>query len=507
MVVKKRTKKANPKRRSGGRKNPWLIDGNTYYEDDEISKISTAAQAILAASVAPKAPAAPKLSKYSPKDLSIISLVTSSGFKPAMAQGVPASTAGKVLEKLDHDYPLVSGQAKKAIDKTRKLLAEFAVYPKKAKPKAKAKSGISDILAAKAAKQEKDLLKSLTKGLKSRSGASLAKKKTSGPARKISLGQLNRDELLKIALELKKGNPSGGKKMAAKKKKSKAKKAPARKKKAGKKVAARKVKAKAAPRKKRRKARKSKIAMTSQSKKVLGKKAKSARKSLRRRKKGALSRKYKAQVQFKKLRNPTLAEGAMSIAKIAAAGAAAGVALQLANKLVKPMIDKVVPKVIADLKVGNAPVGQIALSCLIPGLLAYGLRMVKHPMAQQVSDVIIVTTAANAGQRLVAGLLPGGMAGVEPMLMGVEPMLMGDADFGEADFGDADFGEDDFGAIEQFSGVEPMLMGSADFGAIEQFSGHDAASLGAIQMHGYGYGDEDYAGEDDMDGESEFGLG
>ena len=212
MVVKKRTKKANPKRRSGGRKNPWLIDGNTYYEDDEISKISTAAQAILAASVAPKAPAAPKLSKYSPKDLSIISLVTSSGFKPAMAQGVPASTAGKVLEKLDHDYPLVSGQAKKAIDKTRKLLAEFAVYPKKAKPKAKAKSGISDILAAKAAKQEKDLLKSLTKGLKSRSGASLAKKKTSGPARKISLGQLNRDELLKIALELKKGNPSGERK-------------------------------------------------------------------------------------------------------------------------------------------------------------------------------------------------------------------------------------------------------------------------------------------------------
>lgn len=291
---------------------------------------------------------------------------------------------------------------------------------------------------------------------------------------------------------------------AAKKRKSKAKKAPARKK-AGKKAVRRKVKAKAAPRKKRRKPRT--LGLTAASKKSLGKKVKSARKSLRRKSKGAKSRKYKAKIQFKKLRNPTLAEGAMSIAKIAAAGAAAGVALQLANKLVKPMIDKVVPKMIADLKVGNAPVGQIALSCLIPGLLAYGLRMVKHPMAQQVSDVIIVTTAANAGQRLVAGLLPGGMAGVEPMLMGVEPMLMGDADFGDADFGDADFGDADFGAIEQFSGVEPMLMGSADFGAIEQFSGHDAASLGAIQMHGYGYGDEDYAGEDDMDGESEFGLG
>ncbi len=505
MAAKKRVRKANPKRRSGGRKNPWSIDGKTYYEDAEIEKISAAAQSILAASVAPKAPAAPKMSKYSPKDLQIISLVTSSGYKPAMAQGVPAAQAGKVLEKLDHDYPLVSGQAKKAIDKTRKLLAEFAVYPKKAKPKAKAKSGIADILAAKEAKKEKDLLKSLTKGLKSRSGAALAKKKTSGPARKVSLGQLDREELLKIALELKQGNPSGGMKMAAKKKKSKAKKAPARKKKAGKKAAARKVKvkAKAAPRKKRRKARKSKIGMTAQSQKVLGKKAKSARKSLRRKKKGALSRKYKAQVQFKKLRNPTLAEGAMSIAKIAAAGAAAGVALQLANKIAKPMIDKLVPRMIADLKIGNAPVGQIAISCLIPGLLAAGLRMVKHPMAQQVSDVIIVTTAANAGQRLVAGLLPAGMAGVEPVLMGVEPLLMGEADFGDADFGDADFG-----AIEQFSGVEPVLMGeadfgSADFGAIEQFSGHDAAALGAIQMHG----DEDYAGEDDMDGESEFGLG
>lgn len=415
-----------------------------------------------------------------------------------MAQGVPASQAGKVLEKLDHDYPLVSGQAKKAIDKTRKLLAEYATYPKEKKAKPKAKSGIADILSQKAQKQEMDLLKSLTKGLKSRSGAALKKKKAAGPARQISLGQLDKDALLEIAAELKKGNPSGGKKMAAKKKKSKAKKAPARKK-AGKKVVRRKMKAKAAPKKRRKSRRKAKVAMTAQSVKELGKKAKSARKSLRRKKKGAMSRKYKAKVQFKKLRNPTIAESAMSIAKIAAAGAAAGVALQLANRMVKPMIDKLVPKMIADLKIGNAPVGQIAISCLVPGLLAAGLRMVKHPMAQQVSDVIIVTTAANAGQRLVAGLLPAGMAGVEPVLMGVEPLMMGEADFGDADFGDADFG-----AIEQFSGVEPLLMGqSADFGAIEQFSGHDAASLGAIQLHG----DEDYAGDDDMDGESEFGLG
>ena len=168
------------------------------------------------------------------------------------------------------------------------------------------------------------------------------------------------------------------------------------------------------------------------------------------------------------------------------------------------MIDKLVPKALADLKVGNAPVGQILLSCLVPGLVAAGLKMVKHPMAQQVSDVIIVTTAANAGQRIAAGLLPAGMAGVEPMLMGVEPMLMGSADFGEADFGEADFG-----AVEQFSGygVEPQLMGShlgsADFGAIEQYSGY-----GAVEQFS---GDEDYAGEDldgeDFDGESAHGLG
>lgn len=77
------------------------------------------------------------------------------------------------------------------------------------------------------------------------------------------------------------------------------------------------------------------------------------------------------------------------------------------------------------------------------------------------------------------------MAGVEPMLMGVEPVMMGDADFGDADFGDADFG-----AIEQFSGVEPLLMGNADFGAIEQFSGADADMLGAVQLHGDDYTDE-----------------
>lgn len=499
MVAKKHTKKANPKRRSGGRKNPFMIDGKKYYTDKEIEKISTAAKAILKASEVKK-PSAPKLSNYSNEDISIISLVTSSGFRPAMLKGVPLAKAQRIIKKLDHDEPLVSGEVKKAIQRSQDKLAEFTNLSEKQKP-AKEPS-LMGIVKSKLKSQEDSLLKSITKGLASRSGKALSKKKVidKKSIKKAPSIKLDRDSLLEIARELKQGNPSGGMKMAAaKKRKSKAKKAPARKKKAGKKVAARK--AKAAPRKKRRKPRT--VGLTAASKKSLGKKVKSARKSLRRKSKGAKSRKYKAKIQFKKLRNPTLAEGAMSIAKIAAAGAAAGVALQLANKLVKPMIDKVVPKMIADLKVGNAPVGQIALSCLIPGLLAYGLRMVKHPMAQQVSDVIIVTTAANAGQRLVAGLLPGGMAGVEPMLMGVEPLLMGDADFGDADFGDADFG-----AIEQFSGVEPLLMGqSADFGAIEQFSGHDAASLGAIQMHGYGHDDEDYAGEDDMDGESEFGLG
>ena len=516
MVAKKRARKANPKRRSGGRRNPWIIDGKTWYEDDEIQKISTAAQAIIKASVAPKAPSAPKLSKYSASDLKIISLVTSRGFKPEMAKGVPSSTAANIIKKLDHDYNITSGEAKKAIDRTRKALAAFTVFPQAKKAKPKAKTGISATLKEKAEKEEMSLLKGLTKSLRSRSASALKKKKTVGPARAAGLGTLTKYDLLQIAAELKKGNPSGGKKMA----KKKAKKSPVRRKKAGKKAAHRKAHKKhkrhkkAAPAKKRRKARRSKIAMTVASKKALGKKVKSASKALRRKKKGAMSRKYKAKVQFKKVRNPSIAESAMSIAKIAAAGAAAGMALQLANRLVKPMIDKVVPKAIADLKVGNAPVGQIAISCLVPGLLAYGLRMVKHPMAQQVSDVIIVTTAANAGQRLVAGLLPAGMAGLEPMLMGVEPQLMGEADFGEADFGEADFGEADFGAVEQFSGygAEPVLMGSADFGAVEQFSGygavHQYSGYGAVEQFS---GDEEYAGEDldgeDFDGESAHGLG
>lgn len=485
MAAKKHARKANPKRRSGGRKNPiYAVNAKTgkqmqFFKDSEITGIQKRAKE-LADGMLLSAP-----SKYSAAEKALIGSVAGNYYLPG--KSVTKKSIDALVKKIDADSKFVDPSSRTVLTKVKNRLKTILAQ----------QSGIASTRAKNAPSIKQ--LGQIAKDVKAKRSAAAMKKY---PLKNIKVeadydySTTDLQDLLRIAQNMKSGNPSGGMKMAAsKKKKSKAKKAPARKKKkAGKKVVRRKVKAKAAPKKRRKSRRKAKIAMTAQSVKELGKKAKSARKSLRRKKKGAMSRKYKAKVQFKKLRNPTIAESAMSIAKIAAAGAAAGVALQLANRMVKPMIDKLVPRMIADLKIGNAPVGQIAISCLVPGLLAAGLRMVKHPMAQQVSDVIIVTTAANAGQRLVAGLLPAGMAGVEPVLMGVEPLLMGEADFGDADFG----------AIEQFSGVEPMLMGSsADFGAIEQFSGHDAASLGAIQLHG----DEDYAGEDDMDGESEFGLG
>ncbi len=508
MAGRKRTASASKSRRRA-RKNPTMIDGKWYFDDAEATTVAEAIKGMRPA----KAPPKPKKSAWSAKDLQILKSL--SGYDPKQKK-IAASTADKLVEKLEHDKSLAADQSERmsiqnAIKKIKKMRAE---------PKApRSSSSIADVLSNLTGRKEKSQLDRLESLLKGR-GVSAAKKlKSASDVRYSKLpASIDKEyllDLLKQEDEYKKPNPGkGGKKMAkAKKGKKKATKRKV-KKAAGKKPARRKVKAKPARKVKRKSARRKarRLPLTEASAKAMMAGEKSARKYFKKHKKAKTGPKRgkKATLRWKRS-NPGFAEAAMSIGKIAAAGAAAGVALQLANRFAKPMIDKIVPKALAELKVGNAPVGQILLSCLVPGLVAAGLKMVKHPMAQQVSDVIIVTTAANAGQRIVAGLLPAGMAGVEPMLMGVEPMLMGEADFGDADFGDADFG-----AIEQFSGVEPQLMGSqlgdADFGAIEQFSGYGAIQqfdgYGAIQQFS---GDEDYAGEDfdgeDFDGESSHGLG
>jgi hypothetical protein len=492
---------AGRKRRSSARKNPAMIKGKWYFDEVELEKYREGVKGLK-----PKAK-----SSYSAADAKILGAL---GYSTAAKKGTELSysAAKKLIKKLEHDKKLATPAEARKIDATIKKV-EASVSG----------STVEDALKRLRTSSDKSAMDKFSKMLSSR-----------GPSAISKLGKLNWDdiqdqvdypagglteehildlieaeeqassrkgkakskaqELESLIRSMVKSNPSkGGKKMA----KKKGKKATKRKvKKAGKKTV-RKSKGKA--RKSKAKGRRSKrkvkhLALAKAAAKAYAAGEKSARSYFKKNKKAKVGpKKGKKAVLRWKRGNPGIKDAAVSIGKIALAGAAAGVALQLANKFAKPLIDKVVPSAIADLKIGNAPVGQILLSCLVPGLVAAGLKMVRHPMAQQVSDVIVVTTAANAGQRIVAGLMPAGMAGVEPMLMGVEPMLMGEADFGEADFGEADFG-----AIEQFSGVEPQLMGEADFGAIQQYSGY-----GAIEQFS---GDEDYAGEadfgeDDMDGE------
>lgn len=508
MAAKKRVRKANPKRSSGGRKNPiFAINAKTgktmqFFKDSEIEGIQKKAKE-LAESLVASVP-----SKYSAAEKGLIASVAGSYYLPG--KSVTKKSIDSLVKKLDADAPFVDGSSKAVLTKVKNRLNTILAQ----------QTGIAS------SKAKIKALGQMAKDVKSkRSQAAMKKLSLKNIELKDDLDAANLTiaDLEQIASNMKSGNPrKGGKKMAAKKKKKIGKKKSVKRKVSKKKSAGKK---KTAGRKKstskRRTKRKIRIGYSKATNTALLKSEKAARKQLSKRgkKKGSLSTKRKVRVQWQRM-NPliperaSMKETAVAIAKIAAAGAAAGVLLQVGNKFAKPMFDKILPKAITDLKVGNVAVGQIALSCVIPGLLGAGLKMLKNPYAQTIADVVLVTTFANAGQRIAAGLLPSGMAGVEPMLMGVEPQLMGeadfgavqlhgDADFGDADFGDADFGDADFGAIEEFSGVEPQLMGSADFGSIEQFSGHDAASLGAIQMHG----DEDYAGEDDMDGESDFGLG
>jgi hypothetical protein len=491
MAGRKRTKSAAPKKRKvRSRKNPYLIKGKLFYDDAEIEQINTALASYNASRPKKHTP-----STYTAADKAILAEAGRSGWNPSPKK-ISMKAAQSLVAKLKNDKKAATPAEAKKIDAIIKKVMAMV--------QTKSPQTIDSIIQNKNIEDEESLLSSLSSALGRRSASAVSKMKDVGPVLKTKLGPLNKDTLMEIAAELKKGNPSrkqknavkGGEKMAKGRKKATKRKAH---KKAGKKVAAM-----AAPKKRRKKRKSMKLALTAATRKKVRRSKKAARKYLKAHRRHKVGPKKGRKVALKwKRGNPGIQEAAISIGKIALAGAAAGVALQLANKFAKPMIDKVVPKALADFKVGNAAVGQILLSCLVPGLVAAGLKMVKHPMAQQVSDVIIVTTAANAGQRIAAGLLPGGMAGVEPMLMGVEPMLMGEADFGEADFGDADFG-----AIEQFSGVEPQLMGeadfgSADFGAVQQYSGY-----GAIEQFS---GDEDYAGEDldgeDFDGESAHGLG
>lgn len=298
-----------------------------------------------------------------------------------------------------------------------------------------------------------------------------------------------RKEIYDIIKKMK--NPRRKKGMAKKRRKSKGSKVGHKKRRKGAKVSY----------KKRRKSRKSaKIAA-----------AMVAEAGHKKRRKGKKRRGHK---RSHKRRNPIGGGMMKELATIAAAGAAASLAVGLVSKFAKPVFDKL-PSAITGLKVGNVAVGQLAISALVPAALYVAMKKSRMPFLDKAADVLAVVTAANIGGRLASAVLPGGMiAGVEPQLMGVEPQLMGNSDFGygSSDFGDSDFGDSDFGEI-LMSGVEPQLMGSsdfggADFGAIEQFSGHDAASLGAVQMYA---GDEDYAGEDldgdDFDGDSDFGLG
>ena len=503
MAAKKRAKSSAPKKRKvSARKNPWSIGGKRYYTDDEIDKIKKAHEAL-------KPPAQPKMSSYNKQELSILEEVSKFGYRPK-SLSVSQSTADKLIAKLDKDYALADSSQKQKITAAKKKIAasvKASVLP----------DSIQSILDSKQAKAKQQKLAALSKvGGRSLSAGIKALKKMKPEKAQAFYGDLpatlSESDLISIADELKKSNPGKGKKKMAAKKKKAVKKSPkrkvAKKKTAGKKKAASKRKKPAAKRKTTRRRRKLSVGYTKATNSALLKSEKSARKQLSRKgkKKGSVSSKRKIGIQWQR-KNPSIQEAALSIGKIAAAGAAAGVAVQLANRFAKPMIDKVVPAALANLKVGNAPVGQILLSCLVPGLVAAGLKMVKNPMAQQVSDVIIVTTAANAGQRLAAGFLPAGMAGEEPVLMGVEPELMGSADFGDADFGDADFGEIQMYGDED---EDEEMMGDADFGVEPELMGHAQLGYGEIQMYGeddFDGEDEEYAGEEDMDGYSAHGLG
>jgi hypothetical protein len=496
MAAKKRAKSSAPKKRKvSARKNPWSIGGKRYYTDDEIDRIKKAHEAL-------KPPAQPKMSSYNKQELSILEEVSKLGYRPK-SLSVSQSTADKLIAKLDKDYALADSSQKQKITAAKKKIAasvKASVLP----------DSIQSILDSKQAKAKEQKLAALSKiGGRSLSAGIKALKKMKPEKAQAFYGDLpatlSESDLISIADELKKSNPGKGKKKMAAKKKKAVKKS-TKKKTAGKKKAAPKRKNPADKKKTtRRRRRKLSVGYTKATNNALLKSEKSARKQLSKKgkKKGSVSSKRKIGIQWQR-KNPSIQEAALSIGKIALAGAGAGVAVQLANRLAKPMIDKVVPAALANLKVGNAPVGQILLSCLVPGLVAAGLKMLKHPMAQQVSDVIIVTTAANAGQRLAAGFLPAGMAGAEPVLMGVEPELMGSADFGDADFGDADFGE------IQMYGDEDEMMGDADFGVEPELMGHAQLGYGEIQMYGeddFDGEDEEYAGEEDMDGYSAHGLG
>lgn len=495
---------AGRKRTRSARKNPTMVKGKWYFDDEEIDAYSDALKRL---KKAPKSRYSASEAKYlkslgydvSPEKKSEMSYAAAKAAIKKLEndrKSLPPNEKKKITAIIDQIKQTVKGQTvEDALDRLtgsktpKNVTARFAKLLSSRGPAALSKLG-------KISEEDVDLKILMPGKITEAHLADLLADEDAYSSRSKKSPKTKAQELESLIRSMVKSNPSkGGKKMAKAKKKGK--KATKRKvKKAGKKTVRKsKGKARKSKAKGRRSRRKVKhLALAKAAAKAYAAGEKSARSYFKKNKKAKVGpKKGKKAVLRWKRGNPGIKDAAVSIGKIALAGAAAGVALQLANKFAKPLIDKVVPSAIADLKIGNAPVGQILLSCLVPGLVAAGLKMVRHPMAQQVSDVIVVTTAANAGQRIVAGLMPAGMAGVEPMLMGVEPMLMGQADFGEADFGEADFG-----AIEQFSGVEPELMGEADFGSIQQYSGY-----GAIEQFS---GDEDYAGEadfgeDDMDGE------
>lgn len=493
MAAKKRARKANPKRRSGGRKNPWLIDGKRYYEDDEIDLIRGAADAEIKKSAA--APQ-PKMSSYSKADLAILAAAGRSGYSPSQKK-ISQSAADKLIAKLDNDYQFASASEKAKIRSTKAKIQKMTQAPA-------AKPNIGQILKTKSEQEESSLLKSLLKGFGGRGSAAIQKKKKTGPATQLQLGVLDRDALLDIAQELKSGNPrKGGKKMAKKGRKKAAAAPKKRKKSKGKKVAKRKVGRKSKARKSSRKGKKARksLRFAKATAKALSKAETAARKYLRSHKKAKLGPKRGRKVKVRYMRNPAPfgavgeARGVgwkdllKSFATVAGIGAVAGVGNKFAGAAVAKGLDMIGLGKLKDMKLGAVPVGGILVSSIAPIAMAVVAKKYlskrDNDMADQFANVMLITTAANIGQRIMGSLPIPGLAGVEPMLMGVEPLLMGDADFGDADFGDADFG-----AIEQFSGVEPLLMGNADFGAIEQFSGEDADMLGAVQLHGDDYTDE-----------------
>jgi hypothetical protein len=331
-----------------------------------------------------------------------------------------------------------------------------------------------------------DLADILAKQLKTESG-----KPSRSEVMKALLGKADAQELA----DLLKSNPrrKGRKSAMAKKRKSKAKHT----KRKGKKSY-------------RRKGRRSKAAKIAAAMAAAGIGHKKRRKKRRGHKKAHRSHRR---------RNPIDAGMLKELAMIGAAGALSALAVGAVSKMAKPILDKL-PSAITGLKVGNAPVGQLVISALVPAGLYMAMKRSNVGFLSKAADVLAVVTAANIGSRLASGFLPAGMiAGVEPTLLGVEPSLMGEADFGEADFG----------AVEQFSGygAEPVLMGEADFGdadfgeadfgSIQQYSGYGAveqfSGYGAVQQYA---GDEDYAGDEyegedfdgeDFDGESAHGLG